>query len=170
MATTLYVAMDKKNDSRYDLGSVLCMQVVEKHLPTGAVHVQVCTRRDRPAFLAGTPSLELEGALHEGFDALMRLQDMALEHARSAQPERRAAKATNGPPREPLAASARPDADTLAGMWDSAIDEGPDGEGEDETRKLNSDDLVRAESARKAAADAARAQPANPPSIESVKD
>jgi hypothetical protein len=55
-------------------------------------------------------------------------------------------------------------------MWDSAIDEGPDGEGEDETRKLNSDDLVRAESARKAAADAARAQPANPPSIESVKD
>lgn len=81
---TLYVARDKKRTTQYDLGSVLCMQLMDL-LPPGTVNVVVCdgpTPQD-PTWLIGTPTLCFQNTanVYRGFDALQALQRLAVELA-----------------------------------------------------------------------------------------
>ena len=167
----LYVARDRKNSSRHDLGSILCIRVVDLVRP-GAVTILECTPRDpaNPSWLVGTPTLHHvpTGEIWRGHQALSRLQHLVAESN-----ERPAAAAKAAAP-APAPAAARPPADegvaAEAGepenMWSvTEDDEGGEDDGAlPHSRKLTGDDLARAISARQAASSSngADARPPKP--------
>lgn len=148
----LYVARDKRRPARHDLGSVLCLRVLDL-LPDGAVRVHDCDqmRGPKPAWLTGTPTLATGDAqVLRGHEALLHLQRVAVETARSStcptRPARRppptdATPPPSGPPPPPAAAAEVGQDDD---PWETRIDDHEDEEEPLGSRKITSDDLVRA--------------------------
>lgn len=95
----LYVARDVRVPTRHDIGSVLCMRLVQTM--AGVAHVDVrevsSRKRDasqtRPAWLTGTPTLvdEAEGGFWTGHDALFYLQELLSSHVWEREGEERGA-------------------------------------------------------------------------------
>ena len=86
MALILYIAQDKKNSSRYEVGSVLCMSLVP-HL-NDQVHVVDATLSDqRPSWLKGTPTLlnETTGMVWTGLQAVRTLQELCINPPKRSQ-------------------------------------------------------------------------------------
>lgn len=87
MTFMLYIARDKRNSTRYDLGSALCLRALEV-MPAGTVEVREVDGRtlpasDRPAWLTGTPTLVAAsgGDVLRGHEALAQLQHLAVNLA-----------------------------------------------------------------------------------------
>ena len=83
MSLLLYVGSDRANPSRQDVGSVLCLALLDR-LAEGTVQVRnasAMAREDRPIWLRGTPSLHCEetDSLWTGFEAFSHLQNMAFD-------------------------------------------------------------------------------------------
>jgi hypothetical protein len=81
-STILYVARDKRKPDVPDLGSILCMHVVDEYKL--AVKVMECSSLRRPNGVVGTPTLVLEGVVHTGHAALYALQRLAVASAPGA--------------------------------------------------------------------------------------
>lgn len=154
---TLYVARDKRQSSRHDVGSVLCLQLVEAVSPALKVTVHQCDNaRDRPPWLTGTPTLhEDNGSKSQGFEAVQRLQTIAMEvaEARGRDARRKpTATAAQGPSVAARSASVvQSDVAVASGnedddMWGSRIDDND--EEVPEPRKISADDLARANASR----------------------
>ena len=80
---TLYIATDRRNPRRYDLGSVLCLKTIQ-NVPRDQVLTVDCDAiQSRPMFLKGTPTLVDESTheIYTGHNALDRLQILSLYHA-----------------------------------------------------------------------------------------
>lgn len=182
----LYVARDKRDRSRHDLGSVLCLQTLQD-LPAVAVHdVTTAAPTHRPSWLVGTPTLHnaRTGEVWRGHQALTHLQQLALHHAEARgaarggasndASERRAIAAPSAPsahravgPSAPSAPSApeTPD-DDVDNLWDTRIVEEEEEAAAD--RKLTSDDLSRALTARGPPSQPVSEQP--PPPLPPLSD
>lgn len=153
---TLYVAQDKLHPSRLDVGSVLCLQMLDS-LAEGEVDVRrVEELGSKPTWLSGTPTLLAAGSgeVWRGHQAVMHLHRQALE--RAAAPgavtptpgHRQAATASTTPPSStPPAHHDSPapvaDGDPDDGMWSSVVPESAE-EPESLSKKLTSDDFARA--------------------------
>ena len=108
MPYVLYVARDRKDPSRYDLGSVLCLRVVDM-MPGAPIDVYDCDDmpHERPSWLIGTPTLVADtgGDIYRGMQALNRLQSMSVEMVRTtATPKKKEGARQQQPP--PMAAVA----------------------------------------------------------------
>jgi hypothetical protein len=149
----LYVSRDKRKPQQHDLGSVLCLRVLDL-LPPGTVAVHECRSGERRApWLVGTPTLALEGGtVLRGFQALEHLQRLAVQLAegrggKKVAPSKRASS-TVAPPPPPRGGESLPPSlpeegeDMSSGLWETAVAED---ENEDEhfPRKLTQDDLAR---------------------------
>ena len=97
---TLFVGRDHANASRHDLGSTLCLSMLQR-MNDANVNVELACDilpRERPYWLVGTPILvnEATGERATGFSAFNLLTDMAFRQAGrhapvlSAKPVRRA--------------------------------------------------------------------------------
>lgn len=159
----LHVARDKRHPARHDLGSVLCLNVLEL-LPPETVQVREWDdpRAPRPAWLTGTPTLVTpKDEVFRGHQALAYLQRLAVDMAK-ATTQPRPSKARPSPPsaanpqqREaaPPSVSSPPTGDDdpedggVGSLWETRIVD--DATEEDEpTRKITGDDLARAMRAR----------------------
>ena len=189
----LYVAQDKKRPGRHDLGSVLCMRLLEL-LPTGVVEVRAVEQeRAKPAWLRGTPSLlDENGDVHTGHAALWELQRATVEHAErrgAASATKKSSAGCGGmsarrvEPRLQMREDTRPRApqrneesptmdesamedDDGAGVMDRALWETKvvEDDGDvDDGRKITSDEIQRMTQARNAALRASDASRAPPP-------
>lgn len=158
---TLYVARDKKKPQQHDLGSVLCLRMLDL-IPHDAVDVQDCDgMRSKPQWLTGTPTLtDAQGQVYRGHQALSKLQHLAVDLARpppeekrrpAQRPQRLASAvqlreephaAPSAPPDEAPPDEAPPDQE-VASLWDTRIDE-TEQEDELSTRKVTTEDLARA--------------------------
>ena len=145
----LYVARDKRRPQRHDLGSVLCLRVLDL-LPRGTVQVHECRRGERRApWLAGTPTLALEGGeVLRGHQALEHLQRLAVHLAAErggggGGSAKRAAPAPAGPADGLVArAAAPPPADEPGdGLWECTVEEAEDDE--DTPRKITQEDMAQ---------------------------
>ena len=163
----LYVARDKRRPDRHDLGSVLCLRVLDL-MPAGAVEVHDADAlRARPLWLTGTPTLVLDGGdVLGGYEALTHLQRLAVDLARSSSRPAKRAPQQQAPPPPMAAAVAAVEEDALWGS-SSVVEDDDDGATQD--RKLTGDDLARAMRAR----EEARAPPAGgsaPPPLPPMSD
>lgn len=156
MGHVLHVARDKRDFARHDLGSVLCLNVLDL-LPSDAVQVREWdARAPRPAWLTGTPTLVAPtDEVFQGHQALAYLQRLAVDtaatkHAKTAPPAvRRTPPPAAAAPA--TAAPARTDENDVDGssLWESRIGDGErDDEDEEPARKITGDDLARAMRAR----------------------
>lgn len=157
MTLVLYIARDKKDQSRYDLGSALCLRVVDL-LPADAVELRDCdVLRDRPTWLTGTPTLVAAsgGQVLRGYQALAHLQRAAVEAAeRRGGASSQAKKDTKPPPRRQTEEARRPerpatppgDGGLTDDLWESHGIEGHEEVGT--VRKMTSDDMANAMRAR----------------------
>lgn len=156
---TLYVARDKRQPSRHDVGSVLCLQLVETISPALKVDVHQCDNaRDRPPWLTGTPTLhEDNGSKSQGFEAVQRLQTIAMEVAEARgrdarrKPTATAAQGSSSVAARSASVVAPGDIAVAPGnedddMWGSRIDD--DDEEVQEPRKISADDLARVNASR----------------------
>lgn len=82
MAYILYIAKDKADPTRHDLGSVLCLQQLEK-LPANFVEVNECSPTNHPDDIKGTPTLRSiqHGTFYTGNQALQHLSTMSVSFA-----------------------------------------------------------------------------------------
>lgn len=82
MAYILYIAKDKKNPTRHDLGSLICMQQLSQ-LPEGFVHVQECSPTEHPLEVTGTPTLRSQqhGTMQTGNAAVQQLMALSVRFA-----------------------------------------------------------------------------------------
>lgn len=163
----LYVAPDHNRIGKFDLGSVLCMQIVEL-MPPGTVEVLNCDvikREDMPSWLIGTPTLVAESGsdIYRGQYAVMHLQRASVTLAsRKAAPAVQTNTKTQprpaaNPPPDVQAASQQPADDyedentEIASLWTSAAgdDNDDDNDGGSLSRKITMDDLAQAVSARR---------------------
>jgi len=160
MPYVLYVARDRKDPSRYDLGSVLCLRVVDM-MPGAPIDVYDCDDmpHERPSWLIGTPTLVADtgGDIYRGMQALNRLQSMSVEMVRTtATPKKKEGARQQQPP--PMAAVAmhaavpsqqqeqydEGEGGGLESLWQSPMESSAEDEMEDTfNRKLTSDDLMR---------------------------
>jgi hypothetical protein len=184
-AMQLYVSVDRRHPNRHDMGSVLCLRVLQ-HLPEG--HVSVHDARSavpRPTWLTGTPTLVIDGGtVLRGHEALDHLQHVSVEMARAAtaHPTRpRPTRAMMAPAPVGLVAEkrARPqqvgeeegDAvvdDEVSALFASRLDASDDLGDEEGERKITGDDLARALRERDAVAPpppTANAPPPPPPQM-----
>jgi hypothetical protein len=81
---TLYVSRDKQSKQRLDVGSILCVNLIE-NLPNYVINVVKCNARmtSKPKWLIGTPTLyndETDDVLR-GNEAVLFLQRLALQEA-----------------------------------------------------------------------------------------
>ena len=93
----LYVAHDRKVQTRHDTGSILCMNLIPK-LSEG-IQIQVVEAslhmRNLPQWLVGTPTLVCEstGDIWRGHEALSQLQQLVIlaaeERGRNANPKKK---------------------------------------------------------------------------------
>lgn len=176
----LYVAADKRQPQRHDVGSILCLRALDLLPASHAPAVRDATAvRPRPQWLVGTPTLRLpDGDTLRGHEAVEHLQRLAVELARA---EAAAPKTTRPPPR-PLApapvglvaARAAPPAatpplvdddvdDEVDALFASRIADDGDDDGDVGARKITGDDLARALRAREASAPSGPPAGAPPP-------
>lgn len=78
-AYVLYVARDKRDETRYDFGSLMCLRLLDRTEVPGGVHVKECDWRlthQGPSWLTGTPTLYCAstGTVWRGHQALESLQ------------------------------------------------------------------------------------------------
>ena len=164
MSYTLYVAQDRKHPSRLDVGSVLCMQMIETLDVVQVQHVR--KEGPHPTWLVGTPTLfdDASGEIWRGHQAVTHLHDLAL--AKAASSVAASARNAGAPPRAapPLQASAPASAPASAAapaqdadpLWESVVPEGGYDDDDDAqadgpeslSKKLTSDDFARAMQAR----------------------
>ena len=181
MTFTLYVGRDKSVSTRHDLGSTLCLSMLERWAShTITVHLATdISPRDRPYWLRGTPTLvDDDGTVTSGFAAYQKITDLAFAAQRppaaspaasGPQPSARAARAVAEPPSQPS-----PDEgdDDLDRMWESQGDL----EGESEPAlggpsKLSQDDFAQAMMGRGGTRPSLTEAPAGPPPmLEPLKD
>ena len=171
---TLYVARDKRDPTRHDTGSVLCLQLVDVVAPLLEVSVEESDGKRKPPWLVGTPTLrEDSGEMSQGFQAIQRLQTIALNaaEARGAagaksskrRPEAINGRATSAPAAPaPTPAPAPPAGGADDDLWQPRIDEN-DVEVE-ENPKISSEDLARANASRQASSVTLQQTPRAPPS------
>lgn len=193
MPYILYVARDRRNPNRYDIGSTLCLRLVDM-VPQTGVDVYDCEAltNERPSWLIGTPTLVAEsgGDVYRGIQALNRLQTLCLDSARSQQSSskgdsgKRASTASHGNAagavkstqaaggdvqtnRPPSSMTARSD-EGLESLWTAPLDIQDAEEEEDMfSKKLTGDDLARASSKReKRTEDVSQGKPPAPPPAE----
>lgn len=156
----LYVARDRRRPDRHDVGSVLCMQLLER-LPREAVHVVDATHlHPRPSWLIGTPTLVADagGDLWRGHQALTKLQSLAFAEAEgrrgsvaeSVSHHDDSGRSSKPPDHSPYHEAKDDDDHDEEDDWIQASDPVPEEEDENDTftRKLTSDDLSRALAAR----------------------
>lgn len=168
---TLYIAKDKRNHRRHDLGSVLCLKTLQ-HIPRGEVKTVDCDDlTSRPSFLSGTPTLvdESTGEMYTGHNALDRLQMLSLYHA-----EQYGASQTNNEPEKPKKRENPVERNVETAetddLWESTIDatsqeDEPVGE-----RKLTSDDLARVVSERQTSVQSIGTKNPPPPPLKPLDD
>ena len=131
---SLYVARERRAPERYDLGSTLCLNVLDL-LPEGAIEVVECTPpiAECPTWLIGTPTVHVHSTedVHRGYAALSALQRLAVEQASKA-PAKASAKAPAKVPEQPA---------EDASVWEMT----PDADDEDDVmeRKLTREDMDR---------------------------
>lgn len=159
MGHVLYVARDKRRHDRHDLGSVLCLRVLDL-MPAASVEVQDADAlHARPLWLTGTPTLVLDGGdVLRGYEALTHLQRLAVELARTpplSSTRGDAPQATARRPPPPLQSQQQPppsptEAAVAAieedALWGSQVVAEDDDGAQD--HKLTGDDLSRAIQAR----------------------
>ena len=162
MTYRLYVARDKRNRQRHDLGSLLCMQQLT-HLPEGFVDVRECSKYDHPQDVTGTPTLVTDTEAYTGHMALKQLSLLSVQFAERHGRE----MATKGssrpvaPHRPPVAAPPRapsPPPEETAGVDSLFESQLYDEEVDETTRKITGDDLARLNQSREM-----RAVHQNPP-------
>lgn len=170
---TLYVSQDKTGRQRYDVGSILCLNLVKHVGDSATISIQECSRRmpSRPDWLVGTPTLvnEKSGEVLRGTEAITFLQHMALQEAEQrgmdySQKRSSDAKTKRGTmskpgvqlrPEEPRTTNAGDDdvmeqtADGVGGLWESTIDEDDENDPQPDEKKLGADDLARAAQSRR---------------------
>lgn len=152
---TLYVARDKRNPRRHDIGSVLCMKTLN-NIPNDEVTTIDCSDiASRPNFIRGTPTLvdRETNEIYTGHSALDRLQLLSLYHAeqhgisQASQPKKTDAHIRTGIQQVP--ALREEEEGKRDHLWETNLTEDMEGEeggqkspamGE---RKLTSDDLAR---------------------------
>ena len=149
---TLYVGRDRRNRTRSDAGSALCLRLTE-HLQD--VHVVECmSHADAPEYVLGTPTLvnDESNEILAGFQAVVYLQDLVV-HSASAPSKPAARMMMTGrvqlkpeknvesfpPAPGGVAESSQPDA--LGKMWDPIDAEVV--ENEFDCKKLTQEDLTR---------------------------
>ena len=148
---TLYVARDKTKEDRHDLGSILCLQVLELLHARDVKVVDVSNIRSPPIWLTGTPTLvhEHRDEVWRGNQALSRMQSMLVEGPPAAQKK---------------TISEEPEHD-----WGVVV---PEQEDEDDesmfTKKLTSEDLAAATKKRSSTIPPVSSAP--PPPFEPEKD
>lgn len=188
MPYNLYVARDRRDPHRYDLGSTLCLRVVDMMSSHFAVDVYDCEAlsHDRPSWLIGTPTLVADsgGDVFRGLQALNRLQTLCMDAARASASKGAAppSAAPRGSARAPQPPSSQPpaskppsvpaDGDDLDSLWQAPREPDADEDDNDDmfSKKLTSDDLTRATSKRESrpAEQSGQGQPPPPPAA--VKD
>lgn len=105
---SLYVARDKRRQHQHDLGSVLCLNVLDL-LPKTSVEVVECIApmEDAPSWLFGTPTVHFHETdeVYRGHAALSALERAAVDvAARDVRSEKRVAREPDGPKRSALKA------------------------------------------------------------------
>lgn len=184
---TLYISRDKSRPERFDVGSILCLNLFEA-LPEGSVVVRECTKEDRPSNVHGTPTLISDSAYFTGHEALQHITQMALGEAerrgrvsvpketetskrvrRSVPPpatvqrlQQTRSGEENGPPMHPSLDASEDDGSTMM-LWESRISE-DDTEGDTVSNgKITTEDLARAVQAREQTPRGTAVQPPPPP-------
>lgn len=148
----LYVARDRRVPTRHDVGSVLCLELVDAIAHTHPISVvDVSEANARPPGVAGTPTLrEASGEQVVGFAAVQRLQAWALEAAeargRASVAKSKKQGASAPPARRPDPPPEDAEATENAELWGTRIDDN-DVEAADEP-KISSEDLARANASR----------------------
>lgn len=184
---TLYVSRDKHSQQRLDVGSILCVNLLE-HLPNYVINVEECNARmTKPKWLIGTPTLynEETADVLRGNEAVLFLQRLALQEAESRgmkQTKKQSSNNTTGRSVMTPGVHLRPeqsqklneesheeDVDqqkeesNTGNLWESRIEE-VDEEDSVEMKKLNQDDLHRAlQNRRPPSAQATENAPPLPP-------
>lgn len=134
----LYVARDRARPERHDVGSVLCLRVLDL-LPPGTVSVREARSGEpRPPWLTGTPTLVIDGHVLRGFEAISHLQRLAVDLARRPKEQRQA----------PSRQTPREEEEEEEEDWTAAMTASMEDEVVDTDRKLTGDDLARAMRAR----------------------
>ena len=165
---TLYVSRDKRHPQRADVGSVLCLNLLQhlKNESRSTVTVQECDKNTphKPDWLYGTPTLHNRhtSEVFRGHSAVSFLQNMALENASTHEKNEKVSQG-GARKRSPMAPGIQlrpesiPNASTPDeeeetrdevledGLWGSTIDinDEDDASVMDET-KMSQDDLHRA--------------------------
>jgi hypothetical protein len=145
---TLYVARDKMKADRHDIGSILCLQVLELMPSRDVKVVDVSNIRSPPIWLTGTPTLVHENSdeVWRGNQALSRMQSMLIERPPATQKK---------------TISEEPEQD-----W--AVPEQEDDDESMFTKKLTSEDLAAATKKRSSSMPPVSSAP--PPPFEPQKD
>jgi len=135
----LYVAKDKYDTNRYDLGSVLCMELVEQ-LPADSVRVvEHVHGTQHAAWLKGTPTLvDGNSNIYTGHQAYTYLKSAALSHAVEITPKNKPSVVERRDP-QPTEGGAEGGADDAS--WTiPAVENEPEDERFD--AKISSDDFA----------------------------
>ena len=168
MAYRLFVARDKKDAHRHDVGSVLCINLANALNDSVSIDVVECRKSTPglPEWLTGTPTIQnmTSRELFRGHEAVSLLQQLSIACAeeRGANRKKNAPGANRTRPspgvqlRPPDHTHATPDTPASAHgawgeaeedggeqLWESRIDESEEADAT-ETRKLSSEDLSRA--------------------------
>lgn len=154
----LYVGRSKRNPSQYDVGSVLCLRIVNTMLPKGKITVQEVSKKDATPWLTGTPTLSVDSSILTGHQAIYYLQDLALNMCQiSQEQETKSKKPSRSNLQVPSSFSSVPEESktNLSKEWQTSDDSGDFGdqwadmqlpEGEEEgSGKITSDDLAKFE-------------------------
>jgi len=163
--TELFVGRDINMPDQYNLGSRLCLQLVDM-VPTQVVTVhEAALAPDNPAWLTGTPTL-LVGDSNEvlrGEMALTYLQRLVVTVSRKAADTSERGRKAEPPARANQEEHAPADDD----LWSSQIDDDAEGETVGVSGKVTTEDITRALDARK---DRGVATPTNKPAPTPFKD
>ena len=152
---TLFLGREAENTQRHNLGSTLCLSVLDR-IPSGVVKVEMATDlppRDRPLWLKGTPTLFRVETQEQftGFQAFHRLMDVAFEmlaqKPSSVASAKKAMAAATSPQSPSLPSSAPPVEDSGGGlddMWTSNESEFDSATEDLGSKKMSQDDFTRA--------------------------
>lgn len=121
----LFIGNDKRRQSQHDVGSTLCLAMLDRwpEHPVVVRAVSDIAVRDRPHWLRGTPTLVQRdtNACWTGYAALSVLTDMAFAQLQTTPPP--ATRATGAKQSGEAATASAPPAegsDALAGVWENS--------------------------------------------------
>lgn len=178
----LYVGWKKHRVDEYDSGSMACISLLQNN--TAGIQI-VDTRNvtERPKWLKGTPTLidTGNGEAWTGMEAMLKIHHHIVDEVRKSQ-KKRDVPASSGPRHEqhaqrPLSTRDEEHVKKEEGnddeddMWTSQVNDDDTNDENDtlSTKKLTSDDLARANSAR--ASTMVAPNPREPvPTIQQLKD